>query len=231
MIQLEASHFALALLSAVAAASASAETVLTTEGTLTVIESVAPLGAALTYVSGGDGLVGTGPTYPVAGTPAFAMQNADHTWLQYTSLDPNGSTAIRMSSGSAISSVIAVSGYDHDTGSPYEGMEFIVWGSNDGATWTAGKIGAIYRDGFDSSLTGLGAYDDYSTQWTFGGSYTQFAVTGGNHIFAGQDPEGEIDALYAVGAVPEPSTYALLMGGLGAIGFAARRRSRASLAA
>ncbi len=37
-------------------------------------------------------------------------------------------------------------------------------------------------------------------------------------------PAGEIRGFLAVTAVPEPSTYALLLCGLGAIGFAARRR-------
>ncbi len=222
-------QFAFALLGVAAAAGASAEVVNTTDGNFTVIESVAPLGASLTYVNGGDGLIGTGPSWPtMADTPAnraFAMQNADHTWLQYTDLNPNGATAIRMSSGSTISSVIAVSGYDHNTESPYEGMEFIIWGSNDGSTWTQGKIAAVYRDGFDPSATGLGPYDNYSTQWDFASSYTMFAITGGNHIFAGQDSEGEIDALYAA-AVPEPETYAMMLAGLGAVGFMARRRKQ-----
>jgi hypothetical protein len=144
--------------------------------------------------------------------------------MQFDSFDPNGSTAIRMSSSVAINSVIAVAGFDHDIGAPYEGMEFIIWGSNNGTTWTQGVISAIYRNGFDTSLTGNGPYDDYTTQWTFGQSFTQFAITGGNHLSnAGQDTEGEIDALYAA-AVPEPETYALLAAGLGWLGFVGRRR-------
>ena len=231
MIPSKVSRLTLAVLGLAAVAGAHAETVATTDGTLTVIESVAPLGSALKYRSGGNGLIGTGASWPTfANTPAnraFAMENADHHWLQFMDLNPNAATAIRMSSATAIDSVIAVSGYDHDVGTPYEGMEFIVWGSNNGTTWTQGKITSIYRDGFDPALTGLGLYDNYSSQWTFGTSYTEFAVTGGNHLVGfGQDPEGEIDALYA--PIPEPSTYALLLAGLGVIGYAARRSARAN---
>lgn len=227
---------ALAALGAVAMAGAHAETVATTDGTFTVTESVAPLRAPLFYQAGGDGLIGKGGSYPsMADTPAnraFAMEHADHTWLQFLTLDPNGPTAIRMNSNLLTNSVIAVSGYDHDTGSPYEGMEFIIWGSNDGVNWTQGKISAIYRDGFDSSATGLGPTDDYSSKWTFASRYSQFSITGGNHLVGhAQDPEGEIDALYLAGVVPEPSTVAMLLAGLGGIAYTARRRTVARFGA
>ena len=232
MILLKVTRLTLAALGVLAAASAHAETVATTDGTLTVIESVAPLGNPLKFVSGGNGLIGTGASWPTfADTPAnraFAMENADHHWLQFMDLNPNGATAIRMSSALPVDSLIAVAGYDHDIGTPYEGMEFILWGSNDGSTWTQGKITAIFRDGFDTSLVGLGMYDNYSSQWSFGTAYTEFSVTGGNHLVNfGQDREGEIDAVYA--PIPEPSTYALLLAGLGVVGYSARRRARAQL--
>ena len=142
---------ALVIAGALAVGVARAENVNTTDGNFTVIESLAPLGSALKFVSGGDGLIGTAGSWPTfadtAANRAFAVENADHNWMQFDSFDPTGSTAIRMSSGVATNSVIAVAGYDHDLGTPYEGMEFIIWGSNDGKTWSQGAISTIYRNG------------------------------------------------------------------------------------
>src|SRR3954469_3408229 len=50
---------ALAIAGACAVGIARAENIATTDGNFTVIESVAPLGTALHYVSGGNGLIGT----------------------------------------------------------------------------------------------------------------------------------------------------------------------------
>lgn len=196
-----------------------AEDVNTTDGLKTVIESVAPLGNGLRYLSGGDGLIGYGATYPtMADTPAnraFAMENADHTWLQYA-------PTIYMASSKKIDRVFAVPGVDHGP-NPYENLEFIIWGSGDGGwTWEEGKIDSIYRDGFDTANTEPGHSDDYTSLWVFKQSYDLFAITSGNHLVGyGQDSEGEIDALTE--AVPEPTTMVALVAGAAAI---ARKRRK-----
>ncbi len=204
-----------------------AETIGLDEGSLTVIEAVAPLGSALSYVSGGDGLIGQANVWPtMADTPAnrsFAASNIDHTWMQY---DP----AIIWSSSSALSQVFAIPGVDHGP-VPQENLEFIIWGSNDSLTWEEGAIQAIYRDGFDTTDTTLGHSDDYTSLWGFSTSYSFFRATSGDHLaaYAGgcfSCGEGEIDGLAAASSVPEPSTLLLLGSGLLGLGLLGRKKFR-----
>ena len=203
-----------------------AEIILTTDGSKTVIESVAPLGTPLTYVSGGDGLIGVDGSWPtMPDTPAnraFAASNYDHTWLQYN-------PAIIWSSLAPLSAVFAIPAPDHGP-IPQENLEFIICGSNNGITWEEGKIKSIYRDGFDTANTVVGHSDDYTSLWGFGSSYTLFMANAGDHL----DPhynstgEGEIDALAATNAppIPEPTTLALFGIGLASlVGYAKVRIS------
>lgn len=214
---------ALALVATAFSASARAEIVSTIDGDLTVIESVAPLGAGLKYDSGGNGLIGFADSWPtMADTPAnraFAVEAYDHTWMQY---DP----AIIWSSSLKLSQVLAVPGVDHGP-SPFENLEFIIWGSNDKVTWEEGKITAIYRDGFDTALTTVGQSDDYTSLWSFSTGYNFFQATSGDHLTGGpfSAGEGEIDALAAVANVPEPGTATIMLGcGLCGLVLAWRRR-------
>ena len=72
---------AVCLALAASAGFAQAESVTTLDGTFTVIESVAPLGSGLTFLGGGNGLIGTAGSWPTfadtSANRAFAMQNAD----------------------------------------------------------------------------------------------------------------------------------------------------------
>jgi hypothetical protein len=197
-----------------------AETINTTDGNFTVIESLAPLGSPLKYSSGGDGLTGLAGSWPVAAPDGNGVDNYDHYWAQF---DP----AIVWTSRTALSSVFAIPGIDHGP-NPQENLEFIIWGSNDGTTWEEGKISAIYRDGFDAADTPVGHSDDYTSLWSFSQGYTWFKATSGDHLSPsyGSTGEGEIDALAAPLAVPEPSTYGLMVAGLAVVGAVARRRGK-----
>jgi len=128
------------------------------------------LSIASAYVTGGDGLIGVGATYPVPGTSAAAANTADHTWLQF---DPQ---IVWTAGAIAVNQVIAIPGIDHGP-IPMENLEFIVWGANSATpgSWEEGKIVSIYRDGFDTANTEVGHSDDYASRWQF---------TQGIHSFA-----------------------------------------------
>lgn len=211
--------------------SAFAETVNLIEGSKTVVENVAPLGKALTYVNGGDGLTGVATSWPSTATPAAAMNAYDHTWLQYN-------PAIIMQSETALNKVFAIPGVDHDF-NPYESLEFIIWGSNSATStsWEEGTISKIYRDGFDANnSTNLGKSDNYTSLWNFGKNYTFFKITAGNHMVDTngnrfyQDSEGEIDSLAA--ATPIPAAIWLFGSALaGLVGVSRRKAGREVLSA
>lgn len=178
----------------------------------------------LSYVSGGNGATGwaDGSTWGGSTTPAAAMSTADHYWLQY---DP----AILMYSATPLSSVIAIPAIDHgwtsgNTGEFWEAFEFKIYGCSATGCLEEGKITQVWERGVDDTGPMKNA-DDWTTQWSFTGSYNYFAVISGDRLVGGpfSPGEGEIDALAA--PIPEPETYAMLLAGLGLLGFMARRKS------
>ncbi len=172
---------------------------LANSGSLASTPGTVTIGAAASYVSGGGALTGIGtcwpsgspcdPNSPVATLPAVAASSIDHYWLQY---DPG----IVFHFTSPKSEVVAVPGIDHGP-LPGEALEFIVWGSADGTALTEeGAITKVYDDGVDGALVGFGPSDDFTSVWTFTGSYQFFIVKSGDHIFGFSSPgEGEFDGL------------------------------------
>lgn len=190
--------------------------------------------AYLSYASGGNGTTGSadGSVWSITGiSAASAMATADHNWLQY---DP----AIMVHSATALSSVLAIPAIDHgwtadNTGSEfYEPFEFRIFGSDStGALLEEGHITNVWAKGVDDS-SALKNADDWTSQWSFTSAYNYFAVVSGDRLVGGGVPgyspfEGEIDA---IAAIPEPETYAMLLAGLGLLGFAAQRRKLQEIA-
>lgn len=63
--------------------------------------------------------------------------------------------------------------------------------------------------------------------FALGGALTTLSGPDGQRMFAFTSNEHDVQLSLNVAAVPEPSTYALMIAGLGLVGWAARRRSRA----
>ena len=94
---------------------------------------------------------------------------------------------------------------------------------------------------FRGGSTEFGALNAYTREYTFGTAYRYYGVrassvtlglNGGVSVPAQFDGDPELDAVMAAAGpvlgVPEPETYAMLLAGLGLLGFAARRRNQKS---
>ena len=87
------------------------------------------------------------------------------------------------------------------------------------ATAAFGKPGVSYS--YASGLVGLETPDKNNTSWS--GSTLTLAGSGWNAGSSGD----HVRVMTAVNPVPEPGTYALMLGGLGVVGLLARRRRAA----
>jgi PEP-CTERM motif len=77
--------------------------------------------------------------------------------------------------------------------------------------------------------TALGTSGDPMTAWGAGwhaASYTFTAIAGDSYhlYFSGKGAAFGVDGVTVAAAVPEPESYAMMLAGLGALGFVARRR-------
>lgn len=75
-----------------------------------------------------------------------------------------------------------------------------------------------------SVFSGTGTYDSF----TISGASITLQASGGSFVGIGAQPQNKLQFNFATqaAAVPEPETYALLLAGLGVMGFLARRRQQ-----
>jgi len=92
----------------------------------------------------------------------------------------------------------------------------------DGLMIFGGQLTISFLDGF----LGAGLYDLFDFG-SFAGAFSSFAFDGLASGYTASFIFGANGVDLNVAAVPEPETYAMLLAGLGAIGWAARRRKRA----
>ena len=199
--------------------SAKALVIPTTDGLITVTPGTTTFGEVGKYISGGTGLVGIAGSWPSGPAPAVAASAIDHYWLQ----GGDGTSPLTWEFTNPTNSVIVFAGIDHGPAVP-EALEYILWGSNDKATWEKGKITGISGDGWDSANTAIGHSDDNSGIWGFSSSYKYFQATAGDHLIPtyGSD-DLELDGVAST--VPEPGVIAMFSGSiLGFAGFVLRRR-------
>ena len=108
---------------------------------------------------------------------------------------------------------------------------------------TGRDIGTVFPTGFGTGLADVNMaaggianafFNTNSVNALFGGGNADFQLgssfSGLNPVYPGECPggaacvRGSADFTGAVAAIPEPETYALMLAGLGAVGFVARRR-------
>jgi hypothetical protein len=138
-------------------------------------------------------------------------------------------TSLLSANGSNIGLYLANNGAQGNHASVANGADMVDSSSNayQGMTgnfltnWN-GKLTNFVAAGSTSALL-----DFYSIDGVAGSSTAQFAKQNFNGKFALDEAAGTLTwTTYAVAAVPEPSTYAMLFAGLGLMGFMARRRAK-----
>lgn len=95
---------------------------------------------------------------------------------------------------------------------------------NGGLPWTLTGGGAGFNLGYFAGTLSqtLGDYQSV----TISNASIVLSATGGSFSAISANPQNKLKIEFQAAAVPEPETYALLLAGLGVVGFLARRRQR-----
>lgn len=103
-----------------------------------------------------------------------------------------------------------------------------------GSGWSGGASSLYYELALGGSVVQSGTLSLAFGQWLgfSGGGFDEVRVRDSygstSSLNDGQTNAFAIDSIKTVGAIPEPETYALMLAGLGAVGWVARRKQRAA---
>lgn len=160
----------------------------------------------------------TGVTGPQV-TSAVTIHDANNTGYVmngsgWSNLQTSGNNLFGTQSGSI----------SFDFSSPVNGLSFDLINGTSAAQFTVQLFGANQAL-IDSQLLSLGSWPSGSAV-----GHVSFADSGITNALITGDGDFAVDTISFNGAVPEPSTWAMMLLGFGAIGFAARRRRALALA-
>ncbi|MEO8922964.1 MAG: PEP-CTERM sorting domain-containing protein [Caldimonas sp.] len=154
------------------------------------------------------------------------------------------SPPILVSFSAPTSGIRVFSNIDH-LGSAFDGYQYTILGSNDGISYaplfnaltvvgsgepfTLGAYTGTAPTTVDNVLVGTGGGQGttgYIADFTFATAYKFYEFGASNIATQMGNPDQELSAVGNLAPIPEPETYAMMLAGLGAVGFIARRRAK-----